>query len=473
VGVFASLAPGARETAARPAVRGRPPGAPRAATHGPSLAGTLALAAPSPLSPRRSAAYFAVPVFRSAAREDHDDHEARAPSAELPPEVAGSAVDQGGGAPLDPATGVEMSRRFGADLTGVRLHADAAADAACGAINAEAFTRGAHIFFRAGRYAPTSSAGRELLAHELTHVVQQAGGPAAPAPPADGAVRQTAAVISSPSDAAEVEARQLGAEVAAGRDVQVRSSAPRHAHRVPSYIVSATFLGQNVDGGVNPVMRTKLRAAETAIQASFNALPTAQQVDFATGAPTTSYIAWSGVTEVGGWRASTTSRHGSGSAVDINYHNNPYIATGTVASPGGENGPGAVAGIDDARSRAIEVYERAFTFIVNDGFDLAGMPHSDVRPRQTGETTAAMHRRFQQTSDALRDYLRLAFNAGSPAPNNTVNRVPVANVETAPEATLLAQIPLTERKDETTAVADLDRFMRGPRQPWGIIVFNP
>jgi len=59
-----------------------------------------------------------------------------------------------------------------------------------------------------------------------------------------------------------------------------------------------------------------------------------------------------------------------------------------------------------------------------------------------------------------------------PSAGNQVQRAPIANVETVPEATLLEQIPLTERRNQATAVAELENFMRGPRAS-GIIEFNP
>lgn len=359
------------------------------------------------------------------------------------------------GLPLTQATRAFFEPRFGQDLSHVRIHTGAMASQSAQEVNALAYTVGSHVVFGAGRYAPGTSDGQRMLAHELTHVVQQAG--------SDGI---------SASEGRGVVSRSTSVEGKA-RPVTIRGLGENRIQRTPSYIVAATFLGNNVSGGVNPVMRDRLQDAETAIEAAFNALPAAQQVDFSTGQPTTSYVDWAGITSVGGWRSSTTSRHGSGSAVDLNYNTNPYIATGTVTSPGGEGGPGAVAGIDDARSRAIEVYQRAFNFIVNSGFgDLPGMPQSDVRARQTGESTGAMYDRFRQTSDALRDYLQFGFMAGSPVGGNRVNRAPIPNVETVPEAVLLAQIPLTERKDQTTAVAELDRFMNGPRAS-GIIEFDP
>ncbi|WP_247828958.1 eCIS core domain-containing protein [Arthrobacter antioxidans] len=87
-----------------------------------------------------------------------------------------------GGRPLDPATRAYFESRFGADFGTVRIHDDADAAQVASSVNAEAFTQGRHIFFNSGRYAPAGTSGRRLLAHELTHVIQQGATPvAAPA----------------------------------------------------------------------------------------------------------------------------------------------------------------------------------------------------------------------------------------------------------------------------------------------------
>jgi hypothetical protein len=65
--------------------------------------------------------------------------------------------------------------RFGQDFSGVTIHTGAEADTLNRQLEARAFTTGSDIFFREGEYNPDSAAGRELLAHELTHVVQQGG----------------------------------------------------------------------------------------------------------------------------------------------------------------------------------------------------------------------------------------------------------------------------------------------------------
>jgi len=77
------------------------------------------------------------------------------------------------GRALDQATRTNMEKRFHYDFSQVRVHDDAQAAESATSIAAHAYTVGNHIAFGAGRYAPGSDAGRRLLAHELTHVVQQ------------------------------------------------------------------------------------------------------------------------------------------------------------------------------------------------------------------------------------------------------------------------------------------------------------
>lgn len=85
--------------------------------------------------------------------------------------------NRGSGAPLPAAARGFFEPRMGVDLGAVRVHTDGRADAAARAMGAHAYTHGADIVFRGGRYAPDSSEGRRLLAHELTHVVQQGAAP--------------------------------------------------------------------------------------------------------------------------------------------------------------------------------------------------------------------------------------------------------------------------------------------------------
>jgi hypothetical protein len=86
------------------------------------------------------------------------------------------AALHGGGRPLPAAERSFFEPRFGRDFAGVRLHSGPAASELARSVQARAFTLGDAIVFGSGQYAPGTSDGRQLLAHELTHVVQQGAG---------------------------------------------------------------------------------------------------------------------------------------------------------------------------------------------------------------------------------------------------------------------------------------------------------
>ena len=81
-----------------------------------------------------------------------------------------------GGEPLRPASRNFFEQRFGHSFSNVRVHSDERAAQSARGINAQAYTTGQHIIFGAGHYSPDTQAGQKLLAHELTHVIQQGGG---------------------------------------------------------------------------------------------------------------------------------------------------------------------------------------------------------------------------------------------------------------------------------------------------------
>lgn len=91
-----------------------------------------------------------------------------------PPSVERSLA--GAGRPLEPSLRRDMEGRFGHDFTQVRVHTDAAAEQSARDVSAHAYTVGSDIVFGAGRFAPSTDEGMRLLAHELTHVVQQSSG---------------------------------------------------------------------------------------------------------------------------------------------------------------------------------------------------------------------------------------------------------------------------------------------------------
>lgn len=109
---------------------------------------------------------------------------------------------RGAGQSMDHGTLSRMETAFGADFSGVRIHNDTRADGLSESLAARAFTTGSDVFFRQGEYNPGTTSGRELLAHKLTHVVQQGG---------DGIRRKM--TVSEPGDAHEVEADRMAREV--------------------------------------------------------------------------------------------------------------------------------------------------------------------------------------------------------------------------------------------------------------------
>lgn len=90
---------------------------------------------------------------------------------EVPPIV--HEVLRSPGQPLDPETRAFMEPRFGHDFSHVRVHTDAKAAESARSVNAHAYTVGRDVAFAWGKYQPTANEGRGLIAHELTHVIQQ------------------------------------------------------------------------------------------------------------------------------------------------------------------------------------------------------------------------------------------------------------------------------------------------------------
>jgi hypothetical protein len=82
---------------------------------------------------------------------------------------------RGGGRPMEDSIRQPMEQAFGADFDNVRIHTNALADELNHSLAARAFTSGSDIFFRNGEYRPNGLLGKELLVHELVHVMQQSG----------------------------------------------------------------------------------------------------------------------------------------------------------------------------------------------------------------------------------------------------------------------------------------------------------
>ena len=109
-------------------------------------------------------------------------------------------VVSSGGAPLPGELRADMESRFGQDFGDVRVHHDGAAHDSAKSVNAQAYTVGSNIVFQRDKYDPASEDGKHMIAHELTHVVQQRNGPV------DGTDAGGGVKISDPSDRFERDA---------------------------------------------------------------------------------------------------------------------------------------------------------------------------------------------------------------------------------------------------------------------------
>jgi hypothetical protein len=113
------------------------------------------------------------------------------------------AQTRGGGQRLDARSQETIGGALGDSLEDVRVHADDHAAALADSVSARAFTTGTDVYFAKGEYSPGSSDGQQLLAHELTHVVQQREAPSS------GPL-----TVSQPGDALEREAEAAAGDVA-------------------------------------------------------------------------------------------------------------------------------------------------------------------------------------------------------------------------------------------------------------------
>jgi Domain of unknown function (DUF4157) len=121
-----------------------------------------------------------------------DEEESRSPVHDV--------LNSDGGTPLSPDVQGEMEGRLGHDFSDVRVHTDSRASDSAKSVNAHAYTVGSNVVFQRDKYDPGSTEGKTMLAHELTHVVQQRTGPV------DGTSAGGGIKVSDPSDRFEREA---------------------------------------------------------------------------------------------------------------------------------------------------------------------------------------------------------------------------------------------------------------------------
>ena len=142
------------------------------------------------------------------------------------------------GRPLEPAVRSDLERALGHDFGAVRVHADQTAAASAAAVSAHAYTVGSDVVFGAGRYRPSSTDGRRLLAHELTHVRQQAGAPAS------GPVR----IVDDPAAEAEAERAAAGPVRPLRRSLQRQDDGSEPEAAEPQPVVEAPPVIEPTEG---------------------------------------------------------------------------------------------------------------------------------------------------------------------------------------------------------------------------------
>jgi hypothetical protein len=149
------------------------------------------------------------------------------------------------GQPLDDATRAFFEPRFGHDFSKVRLHTGSRAAESANAVQARAYTAGREIVFGADQYQSGTAAGSALLAHELTHVVQQG----LEAPTA-GSPRG----ISSPTDAAEREAESVGRASLSGKVAPAMATAPGSLFRLGANPNCSKTEADSLQHGINDAL---------------------------------------------------------------------------------------------------------------------------------------------------------------------------------------------------------------------------
>jgi hypothetical protein len=278
------------------------------------------------------------------------------------------------------------------------------------------------------------------------------GGASEPAVPA--APAETRSEKSSPDVLQKSSESPIGSWISQRAKI---SQTHLRIQRKPLEVTAHNFLGIPVEGGVNPVMRARLTAVASHLETRFNAIHARAPINVQ------ELREWAGVITIRGWqqRSGNRSKHCSGSAVDVNPQNQPYIVTRTTSGGrtvlGGEH---EGRSLTSQRQAAAEVFDRAVEFVF-------GEPSADVSARRPAaeatprETTTAVYGRFRHVSDALAVYLGLAFHT---TPNRVIRR-PMASIEAATEEQLLRTIPTTERKEEAMAIEDIRQYILNHAPP--------
>lgn len=141
------------------------------------------------------------------------------------------------GQPLNFGTRTFFESRFGHDLSKVRVHANTAANQSADAVKAQAYTVGSNVVFASGQYAPSTPAGKRLLAHELVHTIQQGA-----SYPINKSLK-----VGAPHDTPEMEAAELAGEVMLGKKFRVTQRVPAILARQPAPAPSPGLTDEEIE----------------------------------------------------------------------------------------------------------------------------------------------------------------------------------------------------------------------------------
>lgn len=156
----------------------------------------------------------------------------RGPPASSIPFEQSLSSSRGSGSAMPSDTRQYMEGRFGADFSGVRIHTGSAAESMSSNIHAQAFTHGNDIYFNSGKYAPQTEAGGLLLAHELTHTIQQ------------GASKTTTSPQSTATPAASAVSTK---PISVSRKAMIQ----RSSDGVPAQLTNAVAKAKTMEGKIN------------------------------------------------------------------------------------------------------------------------------------------------------------------------------------------------------------------------------
>ena len=155
----------------------------------------------------------------------------RGPPADSIPFEQSLSSNKGSGSALPGDTRQFMESRFNADFSGVRIHTGSYAESLSSQIHAQAFTHGNDIYFNSGKYSPASEGGSTLLAHELTHTIQQ------------GASKTVESSSNRSSSSTTVSAKPIS--------VSRKEIIHRSADGVPSQLINAVAKAKTMEGKIN------------------------------------------------------------------------------------------------------------------------------------------------------------------------------------------------------------------------------